>query len=758
MRQYIIEKEGQIDFFKTFRIDYENNNVLIEDTDGVWNGNLLEFKLNINDVSKTLFQAIKYLSKMRVKGISIPKNILLISLNEEVCYVFNSQDYFDEIHKIYYGPASKNNDGFVMSKSYVKKIDYSKQCGQADMIQILRTKNYMPINIDENCIVGWAERYYRDNPNAHKGDFLGDLEGKVKIIGEIRQPKHFKGHILPYKGKTNEKFKYLMDKLNDDLNKKNLGAFYTPELYCKKASELLRKAIDRVPNGNDYIILDRCAGTGNLEAILTDEELSHCILSTYEYYEYKVLCERLADKVRLIIPPIETDETYDKGFVRNANALSKDYVYNELIQRYIQNDNCTIILFENPPYAETTSIEHQKKNKSTKSSVWKKSFVVEEMKKEIKGQATNELGNAFIWSAFKYYLRQPTDSYVVFSPVKYWKAQHLISKKFLDGYAFNRKHFHTNINACIMVALWSNEDSITQQNFKLEAYDIKDNVLVYCGDVEIKRIFTTYSNVYYDKRKLTTETETGILVGLNGLEASNNVKKRLKPLYDKNIIGYLVVDSSGFDNPDNVSSLLVAGRYNGNGFFLRKDNYLEKLPMFAASRYIRYNSNWTERTRIMKSADGSKRFFKHISTLKGKQDLLKILLFCTLESQNHMRSFTGSNGIFYRNEICLDTTNGKTIASTDLEKLKINTKEKTLIDLWNKILEEAKLTSNYNQELTYGVYQIKEELNTSHKNELGETIYDYPVLNGDLSTLTSLVKNYYLDEIVPFLFEYEFLK
>ena len=66
MRQYIIEKEGQIDFFKTFRIDYENNNVLIEDTDGVWNGNLLEFKLNINDVSKTLFQAIKYLSKMRL--------------------------------------------------------------------------------------------------------------------------------------------------------------------------------------------------------------------------------------------------------------------------------------------------------------------------------------------------------------------------------------------------------------------------------------------------------------------------------------------------------------------------------------------------------------------------------------------------------------------------------------------------------------------------------------------------------------------
>lgn len=758
MRQYRIEKEGQIDFFKTFRIDYENNNVLIENTDGVWNGNLLEFKLNITDVSKTLLQAIKYLSKLRVKGISVPANILLISLNERICYIFKSQDYFDDIHKIYYGPASKNNDGFIITKSYVKIIDYSKQYGQAEMIQILRIKNHMPINIDENCIVGWAERYYNENPNAHKGDFLGDLEGLIKIIGEIRQPKHFEGHILPYKGKTNEKFKYLMDKLNDDLNKKNLGAFYTPKLYCEKAAELLRKAIERVPKGNDYIIIDRCAGTGNLEAILTDEELSHCILSTYEYYEYKVLCERLSDKVRFIIPPIETDETYDKGFVKNANALSKDYVYNELIQKYIKDNKCTIILFENPPYAETTSIEHQKKSKSKTSSIWKKSFVVEEMKKEVKGVATNDLGNAFIWSAFKYYLRQTTDSYIVFSPVKYWKVQHLISKKFLDGYAFNRKHFHTSINACIMVALWTNEDCLTQLSFVLKAYDIKDNELVCCDNLDVKKIFTKYSNIYYDKRKLTTETETGILVGLNGLEAPNNVKKSLKPLYDENIIGYLVADSSGFDNPDNVSSLLIAGRYNGHGFFLRKDNYLEKLPMFAASRYIRYNTSWTERTRVMKSADGSERFFKHIATSKGKQDLLKILLFCTLESQNHMISFIGSNGIFYKNEICLDTTNGETIVSMDLNNLKVNDTEKTLIDLWNKILYKAKLTSNYNAELTYGIYQIKDELNTHHKNELGETVYDYPMLNGDISTLTSLVKCYYLKEIVPFLFKYEFLK
>ena len=94
MKKYTIEREGQIDFFSQFQIDYVNNEVLINNTDGVWNGNLLEFKLNISDTNKVLFQSIKYLSNMRVKGESVPANILCIDLNSELCYIFKSQDYF----------------------------------------------------------------------------------------------------------------------------------------------------------------------------------------------------------------------------------------------------------------------------------------------------------------------------------------------------------------------------------------------------------------------------------------------------------------------------------------------------------------------------------------------------------------------------------------------------------------------------------------------------------------------------------------
>lgn len=761
MAKYILELDGQLDFYKTYlpRID---KNLTIEQiqtdhTDGVLNGNLLEFKLNINDLNSVLFQSIKYLSSMRIKGKSIPANIILISLNTNKAYQFYSKDYLSFIEQIYTFGASKENSGFQGSDPVIT-FDLDEELEKENFIKVLKTKNYTKINLDENCIVGWGERFYRENPLAKKSDFIGEENGKVKIIGEIRKPDKLKQFIEPYKGGDNVKFRYLMDKLNDNLTQKNLGAFYTHKLYAKKSLELVRQAIQRVPEGNDYVIIDRCAGTGNLEQFMTEEELSHTIVSTVEYYEYKVLFELLGDKVRHIIPPTEENDTFNAGLVRGADALSEDYIKSKLIKQYIDNPKCTIILFENPPYAETTSIEHQKKKVGKSSSVWKNSFVVQEMKKEVKGSASNDLGNAFIWSAFKYYLRQPTDSYIVYSPVKYWKAQHLISKKFLNGFAFNRRHFHTNIDACIMVALWSNEDDMNTKLFHLQAFDIEKNELENYGNLKIEKIFSNYSKVYYDSRKFIDDLENGILTGLDGKEANLTIKRRISPLFSENLLGYLVADGAGFDNPDLHSSLLVAGRYNGNGFFLRKDNFMEKLPMFAASRYITYNRTWTERARIMKSADGSDTYLQAVKNGKIAIMLQKILLFTCLETQNHMRSFTGSDGRFYRNQLCLDCTNGDTLAKEKLMDFKPNEQEKQLLRQWDLVFENAKKTENYDSDLTYGVYQIIDELNTSYKDEKNKKVYNYPELNGHLNTLKQLVKKYYFDEIVPFLFEYQFLK
>lgn len=758
MKKYTLELDGQRDFYQTYlpRVDktLTLEQILTDNTDGVLNGNLLEFKLNINDVNSVLFQAIKYLSAMRVKGKSIPVNIVLISLNTAKAYLFNSKDYLLFIEEIYTLGASKDNVGFQGSKP-ISTFNLENQLDQEKLIVVLKSKNYTKINLDENCIVGWGERFYRENPLAKKADFIGEENGKVKIIGEIRKPDKFKDFIEPYTGEDNVKFRYLMDKLNDSLMQKNLGAFYTPKLYAEKSLELLRQAIARVPQGNDYIILDRCAGTGNLEQYLTDKELSHTIVSTVEYYEYKVLFELLGDKVRHIIPPTESIDTFNAGLVRGADALSEEYVNSALIKQYIDNPNCTIILFENPPYSEVNGTTIG----TGKRAIWKQSFVSNEMKKEIKGSALNDLANLFIWSAFKYYLRQSTDSYIVYSPIKYWKAHKLIDRKFIAGFAFNRKHFHTKTNACISCIYWSNEIS-TDKSFKLNCYDIdvKNNQLLNEGSISVHQIDSQISE-YYDKRQFSDDLiNNGICVDLNGKERDKDKSCPLVKKYNQNIIGYVVANGSGFDNPRLNSALTVTGRYDAHGEFMRSDNFIEILPIFSAGKYTDHENNWKIMSMIMKSADGRGQYNKDLNDGNLDLFLLKNLLWTSLTHYSHIRSIVGSDGRFYRNQLCLDCSNGDTLAKEKLDHFAPNEKEQKLLTQWSLVFENARKTTNYNPALTYGVYQISEELNSNYKDEKGNTVYDYPELNGHLKTLKQLVKDYYLDEIVPFLFKYQFLK
>ncbi len=71
IKKYTLELEGQRDFYDSYLKLIDNTlsieEVLSDNTDGVLNGNLLEFKVNINDLNAVLFQAIKYLSAFRIK-------------------------------------------------------------------------------------------------------------------------------------------------------------------------------------------------------------------------------------------------------------------------------------------------------------------------------------------------------------------------------------------------------------------------------------------------------------------------------------------------------------------------------------------------------------------------------------------------------------------------------------------------------------------------------------------------------------------
>lgn len=545
----------------------------------------------------------------------------------------------------------------------------------------------------------------------------------------------------------------------DRLSKKDLGAFYTPMPYAKKAAELVQMAVDRIPDGNDYIILDRCAGTGNLECALIglkdkngDDLISHCVVSTYEYYEYKVLQERIGSDVREIIPPTEANVIYENGRVANADAMSEDFINNPIIKQYIDNPKCSVILFENPPFRDASAAN---KTKDSNSST-KQNFVFGQMS-AIKNSFVNsntstvrDLTNQFIWSGVEYYLRQSTDSYVLFSPVKWWKNCGIVSLTLKYGYVFNRKYFHAGESA-VMCCLWLNiPDNITR-SICLEAF--KSNDFHSSVVVTISKCYKTISE-YYQKK--IVGVETNVFCESDGTEICGR-KCDGKSYYADDVVCYLT--PKGFTLDANNNNLVRMTHYNNRGTYAIKDNYSIMLPLFVAKEYPRnafYEKG--EGCIYFTTADGGDAYTKDENFLKS------CLIYTCLSNQNKCLSFDGSDGRRYQNELCFDN---KALALKDLKKYKANKKtaldveEQKLLELWNKIINEAKKTKNYNSIFNYGVYQIKKELNTSKIVGAGKNkkkVYDYPILNGYLDTLRTMLKNYYKSHITEKMFAYELLK
>jgi len=807
-KRFLSEREGQIKFFEDLRISADVE--LTHNTDGVYKGTLFEFKLAISDINKVLFQAIKYLSHKRIKGEPVPAQILLVALNEENAYLFNSDDFIDDIEKIYAGAASKNNSNFS-TKIDPKKIDYSKPNGLKRILEILDIQKYTKIHIDVFDVVGWANHYYAVNPKASKSD----------LFEELRTPKQFKNYVYPWKGKDLD-FKYINDLLNAKILKKELGAFYTPAPYCRKATQLVRRAIKSLPSGHDYIILDRCAGTGNLEEFLTDRpvdditigelgryldkdlktqylqskkdvintlyagrfdditigelekhktkislhdylsdnELSHTIVNTYELKEWIVLNERLGDKVKLIIPPqadpidplVNGGDALSEHFVLGSRVgmlfVNKEYlaIIDEL-NSYVADKKTNIILLENPPFRDETSNSHM----SGKSS---SSYVKKIMRTEVKGASLNDLSNQFIWSGWNYYLKKPNDYFILFSPIKYWKSAGLVNKQIIEGFVFNRHHFHVSNASAITCILWKNENE-NKETIKLSIWDfdynleggISDGSIVNIKkEIEVKKVHHLLSE-FYDKRDDKSDLNDGIVCSLDGTEYKEKNSRVIKK-YNKNIIGYLVTQQFGFENPRLSTNLTRCAIYNGNGFFLRADNFIEKLPLFAAGK-MPIEKTWWLNGLIFKTSDGGERYKKDDNFLKS------CFIFTCLSYFNKCRSLYGSDGRYYRNELCFDVN---TLAIKKLKEYKLTDGEEYLLETFNQVLIKAKATANYNSKYSYGIYQIDQELNTRHKNENDEWIYDHPELNTSIISLRTKLLKYYEVAIQPKLFDYQLLK
>lgn len=396
MKHYHSEFEGQTEFYGRVGIDPDLHHY----TDGVDRGNLYENKLEISNIYEVLSQAIKYASRIRIRGEALPANLILNDLNKETAYIFKSIDLLDDIEKIYFGAASKGNSDYF-SEAHYTKVDYSTPEGLQQLLVFVTSNEFTKYHVDCNNIVGLSQQFYK-----HSQDKNQFIKGEN---AEIRKPKILADRIIPYSKDDNMEFEDIMDCLNPGLLQREQGAYYTPPAYVLEMHNYLFRAISSIPKDNDYIIIDRCAGTGNLEEGLPDEILSHCVLSTIEYNEYVILNYKYGDKCLVVIP--NTDALAYDVIPAERNS---DSIINDFIREKIADENCSVILMENPPYSEVAAGSVQ--NTGKKVNEWKSSFVYSQMNTECSGVVLNDLANLFIWSGFKYYLNKPNDSYILYSP------------------------------------------------------------------------------------------------------------------------------------------------------------------------------------------------------------------------------------------------------------------------------------------------------------------------------------------------------
>jgi len=659
-KKYKSEIEGMRDFYDELGItpDYTYN------TDGLiggtlrTGGTLVEFKLNLGvDIE----QLQRYIKAFNAVAKLLPRWSLFINVNQRKFAFIDNSNW--------------------------QTIISGKWKQPQDLLKFLNKKD-PPMKgwIDEFSIVSYNDKFYDKHVSAKKEDF----------IEEIKNPREL--NINPYQwNKTGDMERSILDCLGGKELKKRLGAFFTPDEYVKeKSTNYLRNAIKRVPKGYDYIILDRCAGTGNLQKFLTKEELSHCILNTYVYAEWTTLKGLYDDRVRCIIPHTKNNKDPD-GLLSDGDALTEEF--DKIITKIIEDERkkaggkLVVIGLENPPYSEPQA-EATRSGKTHKQT----SYVKEEMKKNKLGASVNDLSNQFIWSMINY-----ADEYIVYAPIKYWKSQHLFDGKFNEGYLCNRKKFHAT-EAAISLISWT---IVKEEN---DCLSVESDL----GERKIRKV----------------------KVGIGQVKIISN---------KKNIICGITSYSGVPDFKNGELANVVKPSWHSKLAWLDEKNIFQALPLWVANCYK--PKDYTEKEVIMKSGDGGTKY------LQDKDFLNDCFIWACLTNHNKCISSKQT-----KNELCLmqDTKAGKLLDINERNSMLLQKWNKVL----KLVRETKEYNPKFTYGLHQICNDINIKIETGDYNKKNEPImeYKYSDLNDAVKELKEHLKEFYNKYITPKLFKYELLK
>ena len=385
------------------------------------------------------------------------------------------------------------------------------------------------------------QKYFEDKENLYSYDLSEESVDLVEVIQNIYEEmdisdkleaysileKGIPGWFLPFDIKHANVNKLILnnDKMNEKYVQKVQGAFFTPSQYVKISTEYVLKAIEESKKDgyDDYVIIDRCAGVGNLESQFPEEVYKHMILGTINQAEALTANIRFNGLCTVIV----------------QDALSRDGVllYKEKIEEYkVKNKvkKLAIIFLENPPYLNPAS-----KAMFLNNLKFEKSYVRQLMKENKVNMTNLDLDEEFIWSCYNIY--NPY-AYIHYGPIASWKSKNKMNKEIKAAYMCNRKYFNAS-EAVIMLFWLGNKD-------KNEEEYLCDSDL---GKYKIKKVH-------------------------------NQINKLLPNCEKEDAVCYLIVNSFSNTN-QNLHAFIGDMETKGkDGFNISRKDLLKSLPVWVASQ------------------------------------------------------------------------------------------------------------------------------------------------------------------------------
>lgn len=106
----------------------------------------------------------------------------------------------------------------------------------------------------------------------------------TKIEAYEKLEKGIVGWFKPFNYKNKDINRLILnnDRMNEKYVQKMEGAFFTPPQYVRISTQYVLNAIEKSKKDgyDDYVIIDRCVGVGNLESQFDESIYSHMILGT----------------------------------------------------------------------------------------------------------------------------------------------------------------------------------------------------------------------------------------------------------------------------------------------------------------------------------------------------------------------------------------------------------------------------------------------------------------------------------------------